>query len=148
MELVLFGGDWSFMLTWETNIIIGWWFNLVVFKEVVVNSIRGQALWRFVSPRILLGLYIFENIGVYVKSFGVWNIYVNFGGTWFIVCIVCMCVIELWLILWRDQYVYSFYHMERKKKISYSFFWRFGFTCFEPFLVWGVTSTFQHLHLK
>ena len=57
------GVDWSFMLTWETNIIIGW-FDLVVSKKVVVNSIRGWALLRFVSPQILLGLHIFENIGV------------------------------------------------------------------------------------
>ena len=52
------------MLNWKTDIIIGWCVNLVVFKEVVVNSISGWALLRFVSPRILLGLYIFENIGV------------------------------------------------------------------------------------
>ena len=52
------------MLNWETNIINGWWFDLVVSKEVVVNSIRGWTLLRFVSPRILLGLHIFENIRV------------------------------------------------------------------------------------
>ena len=69
------------MLNWETYIVNGWLFDLVVFKEAVVNSIRGSALLRFFSLRILLGLLIFENIGVYVKSFGVWNLDVNFGGT-------------------------------------------------------------------
>ena len=102
---------------------------------------------RFVSPRILLGLHIFENIGVYVKSFDVWNIDVNFGGTWFVVCIICICVIELWLISWRDQYVYLFYHIEGERKKNplrflfkvWFFSLRFGFTCFETFWVWGVT---------
>ena len=43
--------------------------------------------------------------------------------------------------MWRDQYVHLFYHIEgeRGKKIPYSFSLRFGFTCFEPFWVWGVT---------
>ena len=39
-----------------------------------------------------------------------------FGDILFVVCIVCKCVIELWLILWRDQYIYLFYQMERRKK--------------------------------
>ena len=57
---------WSFMLmlNWKPDIIFGWCVDLVIFKEVVVNSISGWALLRFVSPRILLELYIFENIGV------------------------------------------------------------------------------------
>ena len=54
----------------------------------------------------------------YVKSFFVWNICVNFGGTWLVVHIVCIRVIEFWLILWRDQYVYLFYHMKRRRKKS------------------------------
>ena len=52
------------MLNWKPDMIFGWCVDLVVFKEVVVNSISGWALLRFVSPRILLELYIFENIGV------------------------------------------------------------------------------------
>ena len=43
--------------------------------------------------------------------------------------------------MWRDQYVYLFYHIEgeRKKKIPYGFSLRFDFAYFEPFWVWGVT---------
>ena len=52
------------MLNWEIDIIIGWWFDLIVFKEVVVNSIRSWAILSFVSPRIMLELHIFENNGV------------------------------------------------------------------------------------
>ena len=42
-----------------------------------------------------------------------------FGDTWFVVCITCKYVMELWLVFWRDQYIYLLYQMEREKKISY-----------------------------
>ena len=62
------------------------------------------------------------------------------GDTWFVVCITCKYIIELWLVFWRDQYIYLLYQMERKKKIPYSLSWRLGFSCFGPFWVWGVTT--------
>ena len=112
----LIGGDWSFMLNWETHIIIGWWFDLVVFKEVVVNSIRGRALLGLLAQEFCWDCIFLRILEFYVKSFGVWNIHVNFGDMWFVIRIICTYVIKFWLILWRDEYVYLFYHMERKKK--------------------------------
>ena len=104
------------MLNWETHIIIGWWFDLVVFKEVVVNSIRGRALLGLLAQEFCWDCIFLRILEFYVKSFGVWNIHVNFGGIWFVIRIICTYVIKFWLILWRDEYVYLFYHMERKKK--------------------------------
>ena len=72
--------------------------------------------WGLLAQEFCWGCIFLRTLEFYVKSFGVWNIHVKFGGTWFVVRIVCVCVIDLWLILWRDQYVYLFYHMEEEKK--------------------------------
>ena len=54
-----------------------------------------------------------------------------FGDILFVVCIVCKCVIELWLILWRDQYIYLVYQMKRRKKSPLQYLLKAWF-----FMIW------------
>ena len=56
--------------------------------------------------------------GSWLCVYFIWNVGLLsvFRETWFVVCIACKCVIELWLVLWRDQYIYLLYQMEKKRK--------------------------------
>ena len=78
--------------------------------------------------------------GSWLCVYFIWNVGLLsvFGGTWFVVCIACKCVIELWLVLWRDQYIYLFIKW-KKKKNHYNTSWWLSLSCFGPFWVWGMT---------
>ena len=68
-----------------------------------------------VGPDSMLRLSIFDKIVILCNLFGVLlYIHVSYGGIWFLV-IICKWVMELWLVMWRFQYIYS-YHMEKKRK--------------------------------
>ena len=91
-----------------------------------VQRDHNQFYWRLdtwgllalglVGLNFLLRLHTLERIVTLCLFY--WNVGLLsvFGDTWFVVCIACKCVIELWLVLWRDQYIYLLYQMEKKKK--------------------------------